>query len=174
MRAIQQNQHKQRRLRQMCLRDISIEIANVQSLVVIDSEQLKQTVLGVLSHFNVRNAHVSIAVVDHDEIRRLKRAFFDMDIVTDVISIDLSDDPEACLECEIIVNAQMAKEVTKDKINHTVEAELNLYVVHGLLHKLGYEDDTDVAHKIMHAKEDEILTLLGFGKVFKGKDYILL
>ena len=158
----------------MCLSNINIEIANVQSFMPIDGDQLKRTVLGVFKHFNIRSAQISIAIVDHDEIRRIKHQFFDMDIVTDVISIDLSDDPETYLECEIIVNAQMANEVTQNKKDHTAAAELNLYVVHGLLHKLGYEDDTEIAHEIMHAKEDEILSYLGFGKVFKGKDYIIL
>ena len=174
MKALGEKRRKQNPLIPGSHHEIKVAVANCQSSMVIDEDQLKLTVNGVLAHFGVMSAEVSLAVVDDDEIRRLKNEFFDMDIVTDVISIDMSDDPESHLECEIIVNAQMAHRVTQEKIDHTAASELNLYVVHGLLHKLGYEDDTEVSHKIMHAKEDEILTALGFGKVFRTKDYILL
>jgi probable rRNA maturation factor len=50
---------------------------------------------------------------------------------------------------------------------HTVAEELLLYAVHGLLHLCGYDDRTPADFAVMHAREDEILTHIGVGRLFK-------
>jgi hypothetical protein len=45
--------------------------------------------------------------------------------------------------------------------------ELLLYALHGMLHLCGFDDRTGRAFRAMHAKEDEILTRLGVGPVFR-------
>jgi probable rRNA maturation factor len=52
---------------------------------------------------------------------------------------------------------------------HSTEAELALYVTHGLLHNLGYDDGNDEQARQMHLKEDEILQRHGFGQVYDTK-----
>jgi hypothetical protein len=44
---------------------------------------------------------------------------------------------------------------------------LLLYGLHGMLHLCGFDDRTERAFRAMHAKEDEILTRLGVGPVFR-------
>ena len=46
------------------------------------------------------------------------------------------------------------------------EAELALYITHGLLHNLGFDDSTEMQAKKMHDTEDEILRQSGFGLVY--------
>jgi len=53
---------------------------------------------------------------------------------------------------------------------YPVERELLLYVLHGVLHCLGYDDHTDEGWEAMHRKEDEILTAVGVGAVFRTPD----
>ena len=48
----------------------------------------------------------------------------------------------------------------------SINKELALYTVHGLLHVLGYDDDTERNAQCMHQREDELLTRLGLGTVF--------
>ena len=45
--------------------------------------------------------------------------------------------------------------------------ELLLYAVHGLLHLVGFDDRTRRDFDAMHQKEDEILTAIGIGPVFR-------
>jgi probable rRNA maturation factor len=68
---------------------------------------------------------------------------------------------------EIIVNAQKAKSEGK-KRGHSQQAELALYITHGLLHNLGFDDLTVKKAKAMHHLEDEILQQHGFGKVYNS------
>ncbi len=51
--------------------------------------------------------------------------------------------------------------------SHSSKAELALYVTHGLLHNVGFDDSTKEKAKKMHDAEDEILQQLGYGSVYK-------
>ena len=115
-------------------------------------------------------ASVSLAIVDDGKISKLKEQYFGIAEVTDVISFDLRDnikgEPEFP-DCEIVVNAQCAVREASRR-DGDPQAELNLYVVHGLLHQLGYDDQTEQQAEIMHKKEDQLLEELGFGTVYGG------
>ncbi len=69
------------------------------------------------------------------------------------------------VEGEIIVSADTAAREAHGR-GHSFEAELALYVVHGTLHLLGYDDHDQEAADRMHEIEDEILTKLGVGAVY--------
>lgn len=43
-----------------------------------------------------------------------------------------------------------------------MEGEIILYIVHGILHLLGYNDKNRIDAKVMHEKESEILVALGY------------
>lgn len=153
---------------------IEIEICDNQDALAIDRGQLVQTVKYVLQQMSVSKAQISLAIVDDATIRELKEKYFGVSEVTDVISFDLRDqnrqEPnglQKTVDCDIVVNAQIAVRTARQQGGDPL-AELNLYVVHGLLHQLGYDDQTDRHAEIMHKKEDQLLEELGFGKVFGG------
>jgi probable rRNA maturation factor len=139
----------------------------------VDSKKLKQVVRYVLAQLDAPQAEVTVLVVGHEAIRSLKREYFDMDVTTDVISFNVSDesagaDGAALAEYDIVVNAEMAAEIAAQRGTEFMP-ELALYVVHGLLHQLGYDDHTPAKAKRMHVMEDRLLDELGFGKVYFGK-----
>ena len=55
----------------------------------------------------------------------------------------------------------MAKKLAQ-KHDCAVEGEIALYLVHGLLHLFGYNDEQKSAAKKMHQREGELLSDLGF------------
>ncbi|MBT6051342.1 MAG: rRNA maturation RNase YbeY, partial [Candidatus Scalindua sp.] len=79
---------------------------------------------------------------------------------TDVIAFPL-DNHKNALNGEIVVSVETAVD-TADKENVDVEGEIILYVVHGLLHLLGYSDVNREDAIIMHEKESKILKALGY------------
>ncbi|MBI9018605.1 MAG: rRNA maturation RNase YbeY [Phycisphaerae bacterium] len=145
-----------------------IIITDQQNALDIDHDKLLTTIDFVLGHFNIDRGTVNLAVVGDDDIRQLEKQYFDQDMITDVLSFDIRDDEAGSIDCEIVVNAQRAIDEAGKRSSDPV-AELHLYVVHGLLHQLGYDDLTDDEYENMHAKEDQILSELGFGKVFDNK-----
>ena len=138
---------------------MKVEIVNLQKYYKIKDNKIKQVVKEVLGKKS-SSAKLSFAFVDNNEIKRLNKKYFDTDDVTDVIAFPL-DNHKNALNGEIVVSVETAVD-TADKENVDVEGEIILYVVHGLLHLLGYSDvDRDDA-VIMHEKESKILKALGY------------
>lgn len=71
----------------------------------------------------------------------------------------------ATIEGEIIASAEMAASMAGDA-KWSADAELILYVVHGLLHICGYDDLTPEEKCIMRARERAILSELGLTAIY--------
>jgi probable rRNA maturation factor len=118
---------------------------------------------------------ISITIVDDTQIRKLNSRFLNRKTTTDCLSFDLSDDEKkSAVEnrrmkiFELVVNGEMAVREAKSR-GHSSEAELALYITHGLLHNLGFDDSTQTQARKMHDTEDEILQQLGYGLVYNKR-----
>ncbi|NBB95768.1 MAG: rRNA maturation RNase YbeY [Planctomycetes bacterium] len=102
---------------------------------------------------------VDVTVVDSREMTRLNRTYLQHAGTTDVISFDLTDrraELTPGLTVQLIVNAQLAvKEASRR--SHGPQRELLLYVAHGLLHAMGYDDQTPADAKTMSARQEQLL-----------------
>ncbi len=136
-----------------------VEIANLQKHYEINKSKIRKVVKVVLNK-EVKSAKLSIAFVDNEEIKRLNERFLGSNEVTDVIAFPLNN-KEDILSGEIVVSVETAVEVA-DRKKSNVEGEIILYLVHGILHLLGYNDNNKKNAKIMHEKESEILAFLGY------------
>ena len=129
-----------------------------------DLEKMNALIQFILDKFNITDASVNIRIVNDQDILSANRKFLNHDYITDVISFDLSEnDDTRCFD--IIVNGTLA-ETQAEKRNHSPDAELALYICHGLLHNLGFDDLNDTDAKKMHQTEDDILQTLGFGVTY--------
>lgn len=84
---------------------------------------------------------------------------------TDVITFDLAEGRSAAgepLDVDLLVCVDEAYRQAETR-HHTVETELALYVLHGVLHALGYDDLDEESYERMHAREDEVFRALGLG-----------
>ena len=98
---------------------------------------------------------ISIIIVNDEYLRKLKIKYFDMDILTDVITFNLSDS-EKDLEAEIYISWDRVTDnagVYKQKIND----EIKRVIIHGCLHLVGYDDSTEKEQKHMRKKEKEYM-----------------
>lgn len=136
---------------------------------------LTGAVEAALARHRVRNARISVAVVDDLEMARLNERHLQRKESTDVLAFDLSGENSASrargyerpVDGDIVVSIETARREAKQR-GHGIDAELSLYAIHGTLHLLGYDDrESDDAAK-MHEVEDDILTALGFGPVFRA------
>jgi len=82
---------------------------------------------------------LSIAIVSDRRMRALNRQFRGKDAVTDVLSFP-SD--ERGFMGDIVVASGVAKRQAKDA-GHSVQTELKVLALHGLLHLLGYDHEAD-------------------------------
>ena len=98
---------------------------------------------------------LSIIFVDDEKLKKMKKKYFNQDLYTDVIAFNLSDD-ESKLDGEIYISFDAIKinsELYKTNINN----ELQRIVVHGILHLMGYEDNTKDKKEEMTKTEDFFL-----------------
>lgn len=116
----------------------------------------------VLSREDVAyDVELSIAVVDLEEMAELNERYRGKEGPTDVLSFGC-DDPcpvegDEPVTLGDVVIAPAVAIAQAEEYGHTVEEELNLLLVHGILHLLGYDHEEDDAAAAMQAREREIL-----------------
>ena len=90
---------------------------------------------------------VAIALVSDGRIRALNRTFRGKDSATDVLSFPFepatSDAPDAGRSLGDIVIATGVAARQADERGHTLATELRVLALHGLLHLLGYDHESD-------------------------------
>jgi probable rRNA maturation factor len=100
---------------------------------------------------------LTICFVDDKKIRELNLKFLGRNRATDVLTFDISSNNKAIF-ADVIISTDTASRNARI-FKSTPLRELYLYVVHGVLHILGYKDETTGQRKIMEEKARRVLTL---------------
>jgi probable rRNA maturation factor len=137
-----------------------ISIASPQEIVPIDRGRMRETVRAVLDGEGVAEAEISLAFVDNPTIHRLNQRYLQHDEPTDVLSFPLSEPGSKKLAGELVVGVEVALAQAAER-GHDVQAELALYVIHGLLHLCGYDDHESADAAAMRERERHYLRQLG-------------
>lgn len=125
--------------------------------VRLSERRIRETVEHVLRREKSK-ASLSVAVVGNATMRRLHRDFMGVDSPTDVLTFPL-DAPGGFLG-EVVACAGVARREAASR-GEKASDELLLYVVHGVLHLLGYDDVAPRAFARMHRREAALLAELG-------------
>lgn len=114
-----------------------------------------------------KNYNVSIAFVGNIAIRKLNKIYRKKDKATDILSfpstivsdknwVDGKNEGEGDFLGEIIINYSQIKRQAKAYKNSAQE-ELIFILVHGLLHLMGYEDETEDGRRKMERLGSEFI-----------------
>lgn len=123
----------------------------------LDEDTIERLVRHVVEAEAASLVHVGVVLSDHDTVRRLNETYLDHDYNTDVISFSLQEEETSdAVEGEVYVDLDTAAE-RHEEFDTTFEREAYRYVVHGVLHLLGYDDATDEGQKTMRSREDTYL-----------------
>lgn len=103
---------------------------------------------------------VNCIFTDNDRIRELNARFRARDIPTDVLAFSFAEGEGAAfrkmLLGDIYISVEMAEENART-YEKELKHEIALLLVHGLLHLLGYDDESEGERKVMRAKEQRYL-----------------
>lgn len=127
---------------------MKIQVSNTQKDLPLDKQSVKQVVQAVLSHLKADPEEVGLYFVSRKKICQLHDAFFQDPTPTDCISFPI----DKVHLGEIFVCPSVAKEYAAQKSLDPYQ-ETTLYVIHGLLHLLGYDDLEEKARRTMRKKE---------------------
>ena len=144
-----------------------IDVADRQTTLEVNRRQVVKAVEMILGDAAVARTVISVAVVDDPTIHQLNRQYLDHDYATDVLSFVLERDGDL-LEGEVIVSADTAASRAAD-FGWSAAEELLLYVIHGTLHLVGYDDGSPDERAIMRARERDCLKRLGIDPPQQGR-----
>jgi len=102
---------------------------------------------------------VEVVFVNENEIISVNKKFLDRDYVTDIISFHYTEEENASIEGTLYCCAPRIQEQA-DELNQPHKTEFFRIFIHGLLHLIGYEDQTPEEKLEMRNKEDFYLNLL--------------
>lgn len=130
------------------------------------------------------SGEIRVKVVADPAMARAHEEFAGVEGTTDVLTFDMSDpeqgdppaasfDPESYdfvrtifkIDTDILICLDEAERQSAPH-GYPFDRELLLYVVHGMLHCLGFDDHEDQDFAVMHALEDRALAAIGVGPVF--------
>ncbi|MGQ9503285.1 MAG: rRNA maturation RNase YbeY [Thermogutta sp.] len=136
-----------------------IAIRNQARSCSIDRPLARRAIRMILKRAGVETAEISVAIVSDAMIAQLHEQFLGDGDPTDVLSF-LLEKEDRHLEGEIVVSAETAARWAKC-IGWTPENELLLYIVHGTLHLVGYDDQTPAERRKMRLMERAAFAELG-------------
>ncbi|MDV2581021.1 rRNA maturation RNase YbeY [Alkalibacillus haloalkaliphilus] len=115
-------------------------------------------------------AEMSVTFVSDEDIKGINRDYRGKDASTDVISFALEEQGEDELEVigeglplhlgDIVISVDRAFEQAGE-YGHSNNRELAFLAVHGLLHLLGYDHESEDDEKVMFEKQEKILQKFG-------------
>ncbi len=136
-----------------------------QSDLVVLSESVAPIVKHVLKIEGRSTDEVAIYFVSTEEICRLHQDFFADPSPTDCISFPLDDQQTTGYHIlgEVFVCPKTAMDyvlTSSEEFTEDIYTETTLYLIHGLLHLLGYDDIEDADRQNMRDAEQRVMRSL--------------
>jgi probable rRNA maturation factor len=120
-----------------------------------------ETALALLNEST--NCRLSVVICDEEYIRTLNESYRGIDASTDVLSfsaMEIDPDDEISYLGDIVISHPIASSQALQS-NHSLENELIILSIHGLLHLLGYDHSTPEEKDAMWSRQNYILGELG-------------
>ena len=130
----------------------------------VDVAWLRDRLDRAISHLNRPVARIGISLVDDARMIELHARHLNLNTTTDVLTFHLSK-PGQPIDVDLALCVDEAARQAAGH-GHTIERELLLYALHGLLHCCGFDDHEEVGAAAIHAEEDRILSAIGVGATF--------
>lgn len=118
-----------------------------------DRAFVERVVAAALDFAGRPDQDVSLLLTDDAGIAELHDTFMGDPTPTDVMSFALD------AGSEVVVSVETARRVARQNAT-TIRAEVALYIVHGVLHTVGYDDKDEAARRRMRAAERQVLAKL--------------
>ena len=140
----------------------------IESEYSIPGDLLERAARAALTHESEsEDSDLSIVLADNAQLQELNLNYLGIDAPTDVLSFPASEtDPETGARYlgDILISVPRAQSQA-EAAGHPLESEVQLLVVHGVLHLLGYDHAEPEEKARMWQAQAEILESLGLGDI---------
>ena len=134
----------------------------------VDADLLRHAAAEALHREGVESeVALSVVITNNEAVQELNRQFRDVDAPTDVLAFSSGEEGdfvtapgEPAYLGDVVISYPRAVAQAEEHC-HTIDRELALLVVHGVLHLLGYDHVAEAERTEMWARQNEILESLG-------------
>jgi probable rRNA maturation factor len=145
---------------------INLQVKRTVKLPV-ERSTLLHTAQVTLDFINASGSDVSIVLGNDDLLKKLNRKYSNVDAATDVLSFpssELDPDTGSIYLGDVVISLPHAL-AQAEAGGHPIADELQLLVVHGILHLVGYDHLEQVDKEKMQSAQDSVLYQLGVSLV---------
>jgi probable rRNA maturation factor len=133
-----------------------IIVANRQRARRLDRKFIKQLADSILQMAKVERAELGLHFVSAKEMANVHEQFMNIAGSTDVITFDHGSQPPKGVHGEIFISVEDAIAQARE-FKTTWQSEIARYIVHGILHLLGYDDLKPTARAKMKREENRLV-----------------
>ena len=153
-----------------------IRVTNTSRNTTFDLEVVYSAVCATLKAHDAETCEVSVLLTDDIDMRQLNREYRDIDAPTDVLAFSMREGEDGDLNPgllgDLVVSLETAarQASTREGLSGVcgdLETEVALLTVHGMLHLLGYDHQTQEEAKVMFEKQGSIFRLLRPDPVYR-------
>lgn len=128
---------------------------NDQTDLSLDEERIETFVREVIQYKEASTEEIVLHFVTKERISELHEQFFNDPTPTDCITFPMDTEENGILG-EVFVCPEVAKEYSPE----SPYSEVSLYIIHGILHLLGYDDLDPKERREMRKSEKELMNHL--------------
>ena len=146
-----------------------IRVTNTSRNTTFDVEVIQSAVRATLKAHDAELCEVSVLLTDDGDMRQLNREYRGIDAPTDVLAFSMREGEDGGVNPDLLGDLVVSLETaarqasTRDGLSgvySNLEAETALLTVHGMLHLLGYDHQTQAEAEVMFEKQENIFRSL--------------
>jgi len=142
---------------------MDISLRNLQKRIPLKPLQLPRIVAKILKCEKVKGVQLSFVFVTDRRIKTLNQKYLKRNTSTDVLAFDFKNASSRVKSAKSIIGEVVISTDTIARnakiFGTTLNSELILCVIHGILHLLGYDDHRPNDTRRMRHKEQQLLKL---------------
>ncbi|MFN8576885.1 MAG: rRNA maturation RNase YbeY [Candidatus Sericytochromatia bacterium] len=143
---------------------MEIYLNDNQDKIKIDLEYWEKFISKLLNLLKQKdNTEISITFVDNEEIKSLNKNYRKIDKATDVLSFPFDNSFNLPINVlgDIVISTEKAQ-IQAEEYGNTLEREIGFLLIHGMLHLLGYDHQTEEEEKEMFGLQKELIKEFSF------------
>jgi len=133
----------------------------LQKKIPIRLPQIKRAVKVILKEKNISQGELSLVFVTGERIKSFNKKFLHRNYSTDVLAFERQGKrKQGEIRGDIVISIDTARK-NAQRFKTSLAYEIVLYVVHGILHLLGFDDHKPTDIKKMRREEQKLMNHLG-------------
>ncbi len=143
-------------------KSLVVRLSNEQNQIRLSLARLEAIGKLILASIPLKNTEASFLFVTDKRMKTFNHQFKGLDCATDVLAFSqLEGKPSPDVGTKLLGDVIISVETTKRQAplyGHSFDRELILYMIHGVLHLLGYDDQLPQERRVMQREEARILS----------------